>query len=283
MKVLIVGADSSIAKETADTLADEGCTVTSTTRRLQSCGGGRIFLDLMDEASTWDIPDVDSCLIAAAQAKLEVCEADPQATNRVNVLAVRDLAARLEGAETFFLLLSTNRVFDGSIAHSSPNDATCPTSIYGKQKAEAEAIITKSGCPSAILRLSKVAGSSLPLIEAWKQDLLAGREIYPFMDMTMAPVPMQTVTQCIKEILMQKTEGIFQLSGDQDLPFSDIAHRLAKYMGVDTGLVKPIKAKESGIGPHINPANTTLDSTRTLERFFIKMPSSLETIKRLIK
>ena len=44
-------------------------------------------------------------------------------------------------------------------------------------------------------------------------DLLNGKEIYPFADMTLAPVWLEDVVQLIDSLIQSKQRGLFHLSG----------------------------------------------------------------------
>ena len=121
----------------------------------------------------------NAVVFCAADTKLADCEEHPEVTAKINVEATIALAnfLRLRGAH--LLLLSTNQVFDGSLPNRKVSEQVCPVNEYGRQKAEAERLILQMP-RSAVLRLTKVVHSDLPLLKQWESSLQAGQPIEAF-------------------------------------------------------------------------------------------------------
>jgi dTDP-4-dehydrorhamnose reductase len=99
---------------------------------------------------------------------------------------------------------------------------------YGRQKARAEQAIAGFGRPSLVLRLTKVLGGNTGLFEQWARTLREGKEINPFSDMYMAPVPLAAVLSVLRLAMDRRTEGILHLSGDRDVSYAEIAYLLCE-------------------------------------------------------
>ena len=137
-------------------MRSEGATVAGTTRRAGATDAGVLSLDLSADAATWpELPEAGAVLLGAGETSLARCRAEPAATHRVNVDAVASLSERLGRRGTFMVFLSTNLVFDGSRPFARATDRRSPLTEYGRQKAEAEAVIRLQGEGAAVLRLSK--------------------------------------------------------------------------------------------------------------------------------
>ena len=156
-------------------------------------------------------------------------------------------------------------------------------SAYGRQKAEAEARILDLKGKTAVLRLTKIMGIDMPLLNAWCGDLATGREITAYEDAFIAPITAAFVARMIHEIVSREAEGVFHASGDEDQPYTTLAGELVRAMGADVSLVKTV---EGGL-PHYPTANapryTTLDMSREEKMFGIPAPSSLATMRETVE
>jgi dTDP-4-dehydrorhamnose reductase len=260
LDVFIVGGDSAIGAATARRLTAAGLSVAATTRRRESASAERPFLDLSAPSETWNLPRAGVCVLAAARARLADCEADPEGSRLVNATATAEIARRMAANGSLVLLLSTNQVFDGAKAKRAPDDSPAPLTAYGSQKAEAEAAIRALGTSGAILRLTKVLTPDLPLVKGWIERLKANQPIGAFGDMRLAPVLIDRVTEAIELICRAHASGIFQASGDCDLPYLFFARRIAAHCRVDPALVRDESGAAAGVAAELRPQHTTLDT-----------------------
>jgi dTDP-4-dehydrorhamnose reductase len=156
-------------------------------------------------------------------------------------------------------------------------------SAYGRQKAEAEARILELNGRTAVLRLTKIMGPDMPLLNTWCDDLASGREITAYKDAFIAPITAVFVARMIHEIVCREAEGVFHASGDEDQPYTALAGEVVRAMGADASLVKTV----AGGLPHYPTANapryTTLDMSREEEMFGIPAPSSLAIMRETTK
>lgn len=268
--VLIVGADGTLGRALARSLAADGVAVWETTRRPGGNGAGRILLDLAAHPDAWSLPaqGIASAFLCAASASVEQCRIDPMGTRRVNVVATSELARRLTAEGAFVVFLSTNLVFDGTLV-ASPSTLTSPITEYGRQKAEAEKQLLALGENIAIVRLGKVVGPHLPLLEGWISDLRAGKPIHPFGDMRLAPVTVDFTVDVLKEVANRRAAGVIHATSAGDITYSDAARLIALKLGADEELVQPISARDANI-EHL-PLHTALEGN-TMERLGIAQP-----------
>lgn len=263
-----------IGAATAQYFADKGIDVVSTSRREPVNGDGRIFLDLAAAPSTWGrLPDADCWIVAGAIARLAACREDPETSRRVNVEAPAALAELAADRGAHLSFLSTDKVFDGAAAARTADAAVGPTSVYGRQKADAEKRVLGAGPHTSVIRLTKVLDPDNPLILGWLDALSNNRRITPFSNMFMAPVSLALVTEAIHAVSTARGAGIFQVSGPYDISYLDAARHIAGRVGADDTLIDAKKAGDAGILPEENPPHTSLD-TRIISDMFGLRPAA---------
>ena len=271
---LIVGAESEIGGATLRHIA--GAAI-GTTRRPGPLAADRRLLDLSRPLGDWRAPTgtVAACLCAAI-GRVADCAADPAGSSFINVDQTIALAERLAAQGIYVLFLSTNQVFDGSIAQVSSETPPSPVSEYGRQKARAEAGLRRlldGGAPIGILRLAKVVSPGIALLRGWAEALSQGRPIRAFADMVMAPSPVDLVAAAIAALLQARAQGLFQLSGPEDVTYAAIGRHIAARLGAPADLVEPVPAASAGMPAGATPRHTTMDSSLLRQRFGVEVPA----------
>lgn len=288
--MLVVGGDGKIGRSIRKNLAALGFQALATTRRRQAAGGeATVFLDLADPA-TW--PSGEGAAVAflcAGEPSIEACERDPELSRKINVDLTGALAARLAEGGAQVVLISSNRVFDGSVSHISADTAPCPQTEYGRQKADAEkAVLELAG--GAVLRVSKILFPDDALIRGWRSELAAGRPIRALRNMVMSPIADDDASAALIEIGLSRLPGIFQLSADRDVSYFDTALDIAASLAADSGLIEGIDYKDlpvpgrAGLAmERLAPQHTTLDVSRLTKEFGIEAPPVFEAVAAVIK
>ena len=220
---LIVGGDSAIGKELSLYLKTKKIPHCSSTRQFKLISEYRPYIDLAkNEWKDLDKYNFDAVVFCAAITKLSVCEEFPNLTHEVNVRGTSALAKYLIERGSRILLLSTDKVFDGSKMKYFSKDQVKPICEYGRQKVEVEKIIL--GTPnSVILRLTKVIHPGLPLLIKWSNELQMGRAIYAYTDMYLSPISIEKVIKKIEQLLSKKMTGIIHLYGDEEVSYYNFA------------------------------------------------------------
>lgn len=256
---LIIGGDSTIGSALHRKLLARGVEAYATSRRRNSAYH---YLDLADDPVTWqELPRTDIAYICAATTKLDECEKDPAGTARVNVEHMSELSQRLQANGTHVIFLSTNQVFDGEKPFRTASEAPSPRNEYGRQKAAFEKALLASDKSAAVLRLTKVIAAPLPLLAHWEIALKNAQCVEAFDDLRFAPLPLSTTLEALVELGQKQNTGIFHLSGSEDISYAGIARALAKRIGADEDLVKPISATTKGIPQTFLPKHGTLETS----------------------
>lgn len=151
-KVLVTGACGQLGSEI---------------RRLTASKKGFVFTDYAaaDDILPLDICDaeavaacirdhnISAIINCAAYTNVEKAEEEPELCFRINRDGVAVLASAAVMAGASLIQISTDFVFDGS--KGSPyieTDSPAPLSVYGRSKAEAEAVMAASGVAGIIIR-----------------------------------------------------------------------------------------------------------------------------------
>ena len=207
---------------------------------------------------SWELPECSTAFICAGVTSTEECERHREESQLVNITNTLKLAEMLKPARVVWI--SSERVYDGSIPFRKVTDEVCPTTEYGRQKAEAERLLLDLG--ATVIRFSKVLGWEIPLFEGWIKRLEGNEFIYPYSNVGMSPISVSFAVDILSKI---KEVGLFQVSGDRDISYSQIAYHIANQMG-KVHLVQPVESK-----PH---PYTTLECN-----FNVDIPDSWETIE----
>ncbi len=260
-------------------LAGRGHEVVGTARRASGENRKHLFLDLGFPPQEWpDLPSVDVAVICTAVTRITECEADPEGAAVVNLHAPVELARRLCERGAFVLFLSTTGVFDFTRPYRRHEETPSPITTYGRQKAEAETRILELEGKTAVLRLTKIMGPEMPLLKTWSADLAAGLEITAYEDAFIAPITTSFAARMIHEIIAHRAEGVFHASGDEDLPYTELADCLVEAMGVEAPLVKTVRGSLPEYSTGGTPRYTTLEMSHEHELFGLTAPSSLATM-----
>jgi dTDP-4-dehydrorhamnose reductase len=289
-KYLIIGGDGKLGSFLGSLLKEMGLPTRATTRRqLPVPQPEEIFLDLGDRTGWSNLPLAGTAFICAGITSVEQCEADPEGTRLVNVKQTADLASFLSDRGCHPVLVSTNRVYDGHFAAVTSATKTCPTTEYGRQKADVEnRILALPG--GAVLRVSKIMFPGDNMVFGWMDALAAGRKIEAVGDMYQSPVTADLVAETLLAMADDGKGGLFQLSATTDWSYLEIARHLARTAGQAQTNIREIPRtelsalKNAKLAPdQLSPRHTTLDSSDLLSRFGIAAPTVEETLRAVME
>ncbi len=236
-KVLVVGGDSLIGSTLVEHFRSQGTSVGFTSRRPHHKSPACIPLELGKAVSLPYIPEV--AILCAGVTDFRSCAEQPDATRRINVDAVLELATTLHLGGACILYLSSNAVCeiekDSVQSHSLPSITT----ELSAQKYDAECGILALGERATIVRGAKVVSCKASLIASWLNGLSNDQTITPLSDYYLSPVSLQFMVTAIAQLAFAGASGIFNISGAQPLSYSDFAYQFAAAMNVNLGLIAP--------------------------------------------
>ena len=275
---LIVGNDGLIGSSLKRKLQASGRTVLGTTRKPELIERDMLLLDLAGNVNEWVVPKgLSTAFLCAAITTLKQCESDPICSRLVNVDNLARVAEKLVQNGVFVVFLSTSAVFDGSLAFIASNAPLCPTTEYGRQKADAERQLLALKGNIAIVRPTKVVSPDMPLLKQWREVLERGEPIRPFSDLRMSPISLNFATEALMLIGESHKSGIYHLSGATDVSYAEFAEAWIKHLDFPAHLVHATPAGSS-VG---KPKFSTLDMNNVTQQLGLKPPTLEQTIASL--
>lgn len=165
----------------------------------------------------------------AAMSKSPACEQNPALAHRTNVEATRCLASL--AADTPFVFISTDLVFDGRKGSYVETDRVNPLGVYAETKVAAEKIVMANQ-RHTIVRCSLIAGRSpggdRSFVEEMRQAWTAGKAPRLFVDEYRCPIPASAIVQAVWELIKQERPGLYHLAGAERLSRYEIGQLLAE-------------------------------------------------------
>lgn len=277
---LVVGSDSTIGSAVTSRLRSEEIPVLGTTRHPERVSEANLFLNLAGDVHSWSCPiPVSVAVICAGVSSVAACALDPVRSKLVNVRGIAALAERLIFDGAFVIFLSSSHVFDGLKADYLEDEPTCPVTEYGRQKAEVEQILRQWNESVAVVRLTKILGPVNPLFSSWMNSLKRGNVIKPFSDMRFAPIPIACVTSLLRHLIESRIAGVWHVSGNEDVSYSDAARLCASLLHASQDLVQPVSVQEAGY-PEVVMSNTTLNTHRFESELGMRRPDAMKTLEK---
>ena len=275
----IVGGDGILGRPLLDRHREARLPVVATTRRPSGALGDWIWLDLAADLSDWQPPSaIGAAYLLAAITSQAACHADPEGAHRVNVENTVLVARRLRAAGAHVVFASTNQVFDGTRPLCRAHEPTAPLTTYGRLKAVAEERLLALGGGVAVIRFARVIDPANKMLRDWIAHLTAGRQITPFSDAVIAPVPLALAVESLYRLGEGRRAGLYRLSATADASYADIAGHFAQRLGADPALVRPTTTAAVGWEGEPFPQHTTLDSTALTLAVGVQPPNPMEAI-----
>jgi cupin fold WbuC family metalloprotein len=263
--VLVVGADGIIGGALKTELQHQVEDFFETTRRADTVGGQRLYLDLLKPVRNWEIPEgIQVSFICAGVVKIMDCEQSPLETYNINVDNTISLIRRLLDAGSTVVYFSS----------------ALQSNEYTRQKDEVERTLLGWNEDIIILSMTKVLSPDMSLIKEWIKCLKNGIAIHPFSNLSMAPITINYVINTLLRIVDSSTRGVFHLSGDRYISYADAAAFIAKKLGVDEELVQPVTSKEVGLYKLSISNSKIIDNKRIQNEFGIEPPDVLGSISK---
>lgn len=281
---LVVGGDSLVGGGLLRALRRRGHRALASTRRRDTLGTDRVYLDFESEEAFVAPQQIDYAFIVAAATNYERCETDPLA-HRINVELIPRLVLSLLDQGVFVTFISTNSVFGGERPWPHEDDPHAPGIAYARQKDEAEKII-RDGASRAgtagrlnVVRLTKILDRQTSPLPAWFSAWSRGEAVQPFADLIFAPMSVQFVGESLATIGEKRVSGNLHLSGAENVSYVDLAIHLARAAGIDPALIEPTTAEAKGIHIAFKPRYSGLGMQRTNQLTGLQ-PQSIADVAR---
>jgi dTDP-4-dehydrorhamnose reductase len=250
-----------------DGISRERCDITDFS------GVGRLFEKIR--------PD---CVIhAAALSDPNYCEGHAAESHRINVLASEQIARLCKKYGSRCVFTSSDLVFDGEHPPYSELDDLDPVNEYGRQKAEAEALMMSAYPGMLICRMPLMFGDhpgpAKSFIQPWIDNFLAGKETALFFDELRTPVSGRDAALGIL-LLLESHSGVFHLGGKTSFSRYDFGVLLGKCLGMKSMPIRRASQKDVTMAAK-RPRDVSLDSAKAFSRGYD--PDEPETALRKLQ
>ena len=283
LRALVIGGSGEIGQAIVNALESKGADVVVTSRKLDPSNPKVKRLNLEHPERFQMRQPVDVAFFCAGMTDPVDCQKQPGYSWEINVKSQTRLIRELYAQGTFIVYFSSHLIFDGSVPHVQEDARKKPHSRFAEQKVAVEEYLSKLDSSYGVIRLSDVIGPNTEFLCRWAQSLKEGDAIQAVRDLSMAPVGLDDVVKAAVQIGTERKTGIFQLSGDKDVPFDRIAVELSERLGVPSSLVHAIEADEATWDIVARPENTTLNISRAKRELNFKPKAWSEILGHFIE
>ena len=247
MKILITGSNGLLGQKLlhklrVDNSVDLIATSRGENRVSEQSNYKYIDLDITDETAVAQIiagqnPDV--VINTAAMTNVDLCEAEKDNCDALNVSAVQFLADGCVKVDAHLIHISTDFIFDGEDGPYKEEDEPNPLSYYGLSKLKSEQLLQAHTVKWTILRTIIVFGVGENLskgnIVLWAKGALEkGDPLNIIDDQYRAPTLAEDLADACILAATKKAYGIFNASGKDIMSIYEIVERIAKHYGNTT-------------------------------------------------
>ena len=222
----------------------------------------------------------DAIIHTAAITQVDQAEQQPARCRRLNVGAVAHLVSACARYGIHLLQLSTDFVFDGLSGPYAESDPVSPISVYGWSKAAAEKLLSDSEISWAVVRTILVYGQEVPggrsNIVQWATKVLqSGSPVQVVNDQYRMPTFVEDLAQACIEIALRKEQGIFHISGEEEVSIFELVGHVAQHLGLSMEKVQSVNSSDLA-GAELRPPRTGFILGKAKSRIHFE-PVSLET------
>ncbi|HUF04732.1 MAG TPA: dTDP-4-dehydrorhamnose reductase [Aridibacter sp.] len=258
MKILVTGAEGMVARAVSRVCAFLGDDVTALAKR---------DLDITDRESVSRVmkeAGFEAVINCAAYTDVDGAESNAGLCYAVNAEGVGNLAAACRDADSAFVTISTDYVFDGAKeGFYNESDEPRPQSVYAAAKLEGEKLAAAGYARSIIVRSGWIFGSGGTNFLSVMPDLLAeGRRIIAINDSFGTPTYANDLAVRLRELSGSGSEGVFHVvNAGEGTSYFGFAQEACEAGGFDGSLVSTVSAADLQ-RPAQRPSNSKLSTVR---------------------
>ncbi len=207
-------------------------------------------MDITDETAVQQViaEHAPDCIInTAAMTNVDICESDKEGCDMLNIDAVSYLVKAANAINAHLIHLSTDFIFDGKNGPYTEEDKPNPLSYYGLSKLKSETIIREKCNRWSIARTVLVYGvvhdMSRSNIVLWAKGALEkGRPINVVNDQFRSPTLAEDLAKGCQLIEEKEAEGIYNISGKDQMSILEIVNRVADYFKLDKSIISVVSS-----------------------------------------
>ena len=230
---------------------------------------------------------IDTIVNCAAYTNVDKAEDDVELADKINHLAVKNLAEASKKYDVELVHISTDYVFDGT--KNFPyleTDPTAPLGVYGKTKLDGENAVINSGCAYLIIRTSWLYSAfGNNFVKTMRRLTVEKESLKVVFDQVGTPTYAGDLAHAILKIIesgkLSDNSGIYHFSNEGVCSWYDFAIEIRDLFGNKCD-VQPCHSDEFP-SKVTRPKYSVLDKTKIKETFGLKIPHwkySLELMAR---
>lgn len=195
-----------------------------------------------------------SVVNAAAMASVAACEGDPSGAARANSELPGLLADAACAADSRFVHLSTDQVFDGRRGRYVESDPPSPRSVYGETKLDGERRVLERDPSALVVRLNLLYGSSATDRPSGTDRLIdrarRGEPVTLFTDEFRSPLFVAEAAAALAALLPAEVSGVLHLGGPERTSRYALGAAILAANGLEG------RARPASIASHAGPPRT---------------------------
>ena len=248
-------------------------------------------LDITDAGAVADMVkdnDIKVIVNCAAYTNVDKAETDVALAEKLNAIAVDNLAQAIKANDGTLIHISTDYVFGGD-PYNTPcreDQKGTPTGVYGLTKLHGEQAIEASGCKALIFRTAWLYSEYGRNFVKTMLNLTSTKpELKVVFDQTGTPTYAQDLADAIHYIIenrkMDGNEGIYHYSNEGVCSWYDFTKAIAEIAGNTSCDIQPCHSDEFP-SPVKRPAYSVLDKTKFKTTFGLRVPYWTDSLQHCI-
>jgi len=237
---------------------------------------------VMKTVTDYDIKAIVNC---AAYTNVDKAESDAAFAEKLNAVAVANLANAVKANDGVLIHISTDYVFGGSKGNTprKEDEPANPTGVYGLTKLHGEQAISESGCKALIFRTAWLYSEFGKNFVKTMLGLTATKpELKVVFDQCGTPTYARDLAEAIFNILENRkyegNEGVYHYSNEGVCSWYDFTKMIAEYSGNSSCDIQPCHSNEFP-SPVIRPPYSVLDKTKFKDVFGLRIPYWTDSLK----
>ena len=232
-----------------------------------------------------DDHQIDGIVNCAAYTAVDKAEENEELARLLNSVAPGYLAEAVEARGGWLIQISTDYVFDGT-NHTpyTPDEPTCPNSVYGRTKLEGEVQALQACQHTMIIRtawLYSTFGNNFvkTMIRLGKEK----PELGVIFDQIGTPTYARDLALAIMVAINQGiVPGVYHFSNEGVISWYDFTKAIHRIAGITGCHVRPLHTSEYPT-PAARPHYSVLDKTKIKQTYDLEIPYWEESLKECIQ
>lgn len=248
-------------------------------------------LDITDAKAVTDMArqnDIKVIVNCAAYTNVDKAESDAEVAEKLNAVAVDNLAKAIKANDGTLIHISTDYIFGGD-PYNTPcreDQKGTPTGVYGLTKLHGEQAIEARECKALIFRTAWLYSEYGKNFVKTMLNLTSIKpELKVVFDQAGTPTYAQDLADAIFYIIenrkMDGNEGIYHYSNEGVCSWFDFTKTIAEIAGNTSCDIQPCHSDEFP-SPVKRPAYSVLDKTKFKTTFGLCVPYWTDSLKRCI-